>query len=233
MVILKSSLINGEHPNVKSRATLTKQATAVQVQRLSEKTLSVGGGFKRCDSPNPGKIVEAIQMWERNLTWKEMSDIVGIPARTLKRYLHKMGYMRDYKFVSLKLKGRFQTEEHKRKVSETRILTGVAKGEKNPNWNGGISNPKVQVWNTIEYKLWRKSVFTRDNFTCKGCGIQNKKGLGKTVRIEAHHILPRRNFPHLVFELTNGITLCEDCHNKTKNKEHLSENIWKQRVGSI
>lgn len=36
----KSSLINGESPNVKSWVTLSKQAIAVQLQRLSEKTLS-------------------------------------------------------------------------------------------------------------------------------------------------------------------------------------------------
>ena len=209
MVILKSSLINGEHPNVKSRATLTKQATAVQVQRLSEKTLSVGGGFKRCDSPNPGKIVEAIQMWERNLTWEEMSKIVGISSRTLKRYLHKMGYLRDYKFVSLKLKGRFHTKEHRKKVSETRILTGVAKGEKNPNWKGGITKENEKIRKTSQYKDWRKAVFIRDNYVCQICGKRDGSYL------HADHIKQFAYFPELRFDVNNGRTLCINCHRKT------------------
>jgi 5-methylcytosine-specific restriction endonuclease McrA len=34
-------------------------------------------------------------------------------------------------------------------------------------------------------------------------------------RLEADHIKPVSKFPELIFELTNGRTLCRDCHFKT------------------
>src|SRR3990167_4382188 len=159
---------------------------------------------------------------------KEIAIISGLSERTVRRYLNDLGFKRGYDFVSKVLTGRKKTEEHKQKVSITRIARGSAKGEKNPNWKGGIQNEWGKLWRSPEYKMWRKSVFVRDEYTCRGCGIKN--GLGKTIRLNAHHILPRRDFPHLTLSISNGITLCEDCHDKAINKEYLSVNIWKQRV---
>lgn len=199
-------------------------------ERLSEGTLPISLVAKRSDSPNPERLMRAIILWNENKTYKEICGEVNIPETTLKRYLISMGYKRDYSFVSSKLLNKPKSEEHKKNLSISRKVKGIARGEKNYNWKGGISNPKIQIWNTTEYKLWRTSVFVRDNFICQGCEIRNEKGLGKTVQLEAHHILPRRDFPHLTLELSNGITLCKHCHDKTRKKEYLSVNIWQQRV---
>lgn len=209
--------------------TLNKeQIKLFQLQRLSEKTLSISGGFKRSDSPNPGKILEAINLWRKDIPMFEISKIIGIPQRTTRRYLINLGYKRDYKYVSRALKGKEKSSEHKLALSKSKISKGVASGNKNPNWKGGLTNPRIKIWNTVEYKLWRTSIFVRDGYICKGCGIKN--GLGKTIQFEAHHILPRRDFPHLTFSISNGITLCKACHDKTRRKEYESANIWKQRV---
>lgn len=56
-----------------------------------------------------------------------------------------------------------------------------------------------------DYKEWRKSVFTRDKFTCQYC---NKTG----GTLNAHHIKPYAKYEDLRYEVSNGITLCEDCH---------------------
>ena len=55
---------------------------------------------------------------------------------------------------------------------------------------------------------WRKAVFERDNYTCQFC-----KTRGGTLN--ADHIKPYCDYPELRFELTNGRTLCIDCHKKT------------------
>ena len=199
-----------------------------QRERLSEETLQFGWVNKRSDSPNPKQILRAIQLWKEGFVWNKISVEVGIPERTLRRYLKRLGYKRDYEFVSQKLSEYKKTDVHKKNISESRKIKGSARGEKNPNWKGGIKNPKVPIWNTIEFKAWRGFIFKRDNYTCRGCGAKN--GNGKTIRLESHHILPRRDFPHLTFELSNGITLCKPCHDKTRKKEYLSVNIWKQRV---
>jgi hypothetical protein len=60
-----------------------------------------------------------------------------------------------------------------------------------------------------ESKLWREAVFKRDNYTCQNCGIRGNY-------LEADHIKPFAYFPELRFELSNGRTLCKNCHNKTK-----------------
>ena len=83
-------------------------------------------------------------------------------------------------------------------------------GENNPLWNGGTSRAYKTGYYSQKYKNWRKSVFERDNYTCKKCSF---RGGYLTV----HHIKSFSKFPELRFELLNGLTLCEDCHKKTDN----------------
>jgi hypothetical protein len=58
--------------------------------------------------------------------------------------------------------------------------------------------------NMPEYIAWRTSVFTRDGFTCQDCRSKQ--------RLNAHHIKPWSQHPALRFEVSNGVTLCFDCH---------------------
>ncbi|OGT24423.1 MAG: hypothetical protein A2W47_06890 [Gammaproteobacteria bacterium RIFCSPHIGHO2_12_38_15] len=67
---------------------------------------------------------------------------------------------------------------------------------------------------SFRYRLWRESVFKRDNYTCVWCG--EKSGNGKAVTLNADHVKPLFLFPELIFDLNNGRTLCIDCHKKTK-----------------
>ena len=86
------------------------------------------------------------------------------------------------------------------------LLTKVGKPNKFPK--GGITPINMKIRSSREYKLWRKAVFERDNYTCRFCG-----GVG--VKLNADHIKPFALFPELRFAIDNGRTLCEDCHRKT------------------
>ena len=86
-------------------------------------------------------------------------------------------------------------------------------GEKSSRWKGGITPLNIQIRNSIEYKLWRKSVFERDNYICIWCGLHS--GNGKAVVLHADHIKPFAYYPELRFAIDNGRTLCKDCHKKT------------------
>lgn len=82
----------------------------------------------------------------------------------------------------------------------------MMKGENHPNWQGGKTGERSLDMISREYKTWRKSVFERDNYTCQYCG-DNKGG-----NLNAHHIMPYKDFPKLRKVISNGITLCEKCH---------------------
>jgi len=61
--------------------------------------------------------------------------------------------------------------------------------------------------NVAEYRRWRKRILKRDNFTCQKCG-ENEDLLN------VHHLQSYRDYPNLRLDISNGVTLCVDCHKK-------------------
>jgi len=100
-------------------------------------------------------------------------------------------------------KGMKVSEETRKKMSASH-----PKGNKNINWKGGITPINKKIRNSVEYKLWRESVYKRDNYTCVWC-------LRRGVKLNADHIKPFALFPELRFAIDNGRTLCVECHKKT------------------
>jgi hypothetical protein len=87
-------------------------------------------------------------------------------------------------------------------------------GEKHHNWMGGKTSENEKIRKSMEYKLWRKSVFERDNYSCVNCGARSRAGMG--VVLHADHIKPFSLFPELRFDINNGRTLCRECHKQTE-----------------
>lgn len=116
------------------------------------------------------------------------------------------------------------SDAQKRKLSELRKAegengNGSFYGSNNPNWKGGIT-PEIHKARTIsEYREWRTAVFERDHFACTRCG-DNKGG-----NLHAHHIKKFADFPELRYKVSNGVTLCFDCH----AKEHDVPNSYRKR----
>lgn len=103
--------------------------------------------------------------------------------------------------------GKRHTEETRRKISDiTRKRT--ARGEQHYAYSHGRSQRDREDRRTAEYKHWRDAVFARDNYTCQHCGDDRGGNL------QAHHVKPYANFPELRFVVENGITLCQECHER-------------------
>jgi len=113
--------------------------------------------------------------------------------------------------------GKKQSAETRIKKSKKQKLR-VAKGIHN-FWKGGIAKVtrtfKSNFQNTIEYRLWRTAVFTRDNYTCVWCGSR------KSGNLQADHIQEFILYPELRLAIDNGRTLCKECHYKRHSKTNL------------
>ena len=105
------------------------------------------------------------------------------------------------------------------------------RGEKNPlwnhkyatganawNWKGGISPINDSIRKSKKYITWRRTVFIRDEFTCRECRKIH-------IYIQAHHIKAFADYPKLRFDVNNGLTLCEECHSKTENYKGKNKGV--------
>lgn len=91
-------------------------------------------------------------------------------------------------------------------------------GENAPRWKGGITPENERLRSSKEYIHWRNALYKRDHYTCQCCGDSSGHNLN------GHHILGFSDYPELRFDIKNGITLCESCHNP--NKDDSFHNLY-------
>ena len=99
----------------------------------------------------------------------------------------------------------------------------ISKGDKHYNWKGGITRTEHLCRQMSEYKHWRSQVFERDGWQCQTCQARGY--------VTAHHIIgfaliirafdiqnidDARKCPQM-WDISNGVTLCEECHKLTDN----------------
>lgn len=70
----------------------------------------------------------------------------------------------------------------------------------------------------------RRKTLERDDFTCQKCKIQDKTGKS----LEVHHINPL--YSQGKDELSNLITLCNDCHHFAPDKEEEFKEYMKEEM---
>lgn len=101
--------------------------------------------------------------------------------------------------------------------AETRMKISLKlRGEKAPNWKGGVTLENGIIRSSLEMRLWRESVFKRDNWSCRMCA---KRG----IKLHAHHIKSFSEYPEVRYAIDNGLTVCIDCHRKL----HPEVNVMK------
>jgi hypothetical protein len=150
--------------------------------------------------------------------------------------LNKKDSIETKKKKSLAKLGISKSEEHKEKLRIARLgqkhtietienMKKYRTGKNNSNWKEGITPLNKQIRSSLNMKLWIINIFKRDNFTCQKCK-------NKGVILRSHHIktfasiIKQYNIKTLeeallcneLWNLENGITYCESCHEKLKKK---------------
>jgi len=95
-------------------------------------------------------------------------------------------------------------------------------GENACNWKGGHWGESVSKRCWAVYLVAKKKVLKRDNYTCALCGSRKK--------LVTHHIIPVKEDIELVFEESNLITLCDNCH---VSKVNFHEDEYKKLFTDI
>lgn len=134
-------------------------------------------------------------------------------------------------------KGIKYSEEYKKRLSKAHIgkkhsdewkknMSERMKGEKHPMWIHDRTKLQTNHKERHSYRNsdWVKQVKKRDNKTCK---INNKECNG---RLEAHHILPWRDYPELRYDINNGITLCKFHHPRKYVEERKLSNYFQELI---
>ena len=107
----------------------------------------------------------------------------------------------------------------KKQSLETRLKRSKSlSGAKNHRYIDGRTKLGCRHTQDINLKLWRLSVFERDDYTCQNCGVRGGY-------LEAHHIKSWSKYPDLRYEVSNGQTLCKPCHKLTDNYSGKKEKI--------
>lgn len=96
----------------------------------------------------------------------------------------------------------------------------LTSGENSVFWKGGITPEQTRIRTSSEYKHWRTSVYERDNYTCQCCGQHGGN-------LQVHHINNFSDYPELRLDISNGITLCNSCHNvNIEGSFHNTYGTW-------
>ena len=84
------------------------------------------------------------------------------------------------------------------------------RGELSNGWKDGKSLERERARHTKDLRVWKNGVKERDNYTCQHCRSKDE--------LHAHHIIHWTKDESKRFELSNGLTVCIDCHGKIHDR---------------
>lgn len=150
------------------------------------------------------------EQWIRNLS----SSHRGIkPTEETKKKMSKSQMGREVTELTRKKIGDAQRGEKNHRwgkewsIEDRLYRAEIHRGEKSHLWKGGITKENHRIRGSVDSKIWRESVFKRDDYTCQECNIRG-------TTLNAHHIKEFSNNIELRFDVINGITLCVPCHRR-------------------
>jgi len=141
---------------------------------------------------------------------------LGVCNATITNRLVKMG---------VKIRHNYRSEITKKKISKMergknfrekirKKLLGRYIGEKNPNWQGGIS---FEPYDKLFNNKFKRAIRKRDNYICLKCGKHQEK---EKRTLSIHHI----NYDKKLTIPQNCCAVCRGCNSEVNfNREHWTK----------
>jgi hypothetical protein len=105
----------------------------------------------------------------------------------------------------------------KLKIETRKKMSESHKGDKCNFWKGGKT---LEIYPFEWRDILKDSIRERDDYTCQECGIHQDEFLGRTKKLDIHHI----DYDKENLDPNNLISLCRTCHSKTNvNREYWIE----------
>lgn len=110
--------------------------------------------------------------------------------------------------------------------------TDKLRGENSPHYNHNVSDEdraRDRRYDA-EHHRWRVQVFIRDNYTCAACNTFNRNNINAHHMDSHHWCIERRH------DITNGVTLCKECHKQFhteygyRNNTEAQFNEWIAKI---
>ena len=97
------------------------------------------------------------------------------------------------------------------------------RGPENPNYNPEKTDDERESGRIIPgYKEWVRDVYERDGYTCQCCGDNRGHNLN------AHHLDGYNWCKEKRLDVSNGVTLCDDCHTEFHENYGFGDNTKEQ-----
>jgi 5-methylcytosine-specific restriction endonuclease McrA len=84
-------------------------------------------------------------------------------------------------------------------------------------------NEKNNPLKTTKWTKLRKHVLARDKYLCQRCLYKYNRF--NSSELQAHHIKSRKNYPELVYDERNILTLCKTCNLQLGTSDKLDFEI--------
>lgn len=140
------------------------------------------------------------------------------------------------KFCSINCRQIYENSSESRLVKSEIMRKRVTLGLH--NFYRGITELKALLRQTTQYKQWRESIFIRDSFKCRFCGVGGKLNADHIKQFAI--ILVENNVKTLedaincleLWDMDNGQTLCIPCHKRTETYGRYFE-VFNKKVEFI
>lgn len=151
---------------------------------------------------------KSVRRYKRICKECHSEEWVGSQTITKKRTVCRKCRFKNWKVsketrekISRTLRKKYTSPSYKEMVMKAQFRLS---GKKHWNWKGGISPVNQKERKSETYKVWRLAVFRRDLYHCRICK--------ENTALVAHHIICWSIDNEKRYDLDNGITLCENCH---------------------